>query len=56
MAIEALFTGFIHLVQVAPGAAGLSLLIGGGTLVGLKSVYFAILTFFVSFGILLAVL
>ena len=56
MAIENLFEGFVHLVQIAPIAAVIALVIGAATLAGLKSVYFSLLTFFVSFGILLAVM
>ena len=56
MAIEALFAGFIHLVQAAPFAAGLSFCAAVLTKFALGSVYIALLAFGVSFGILLAVL
>jgi hypothetical protein len=56
MAVEALFTGFMHIVQIAPIAAVIALLIGAVVLAKLRSVYFSILTFFVSFGVGLAVL
>ena len=56
MVIESLFTGFINLVQASPLPATISLILGAGTKMYLGSVYYAILVFFVSFGILLAIL